>query len=188
MKKLLKPYPAVFPVPALLLTVYDEQNNRSNIITIAWAGNVCSEPPMVSVSIRPARYSNQLVKKEMEFVLNIPTKDLLEKVDFCGTVSGREVDKFKATGLTPTPAQMVRGHWIKECPVNIEAKVRHVINLGVHDLFIAEVLGVFVDEDLLDEHGRRPDYGRINALAYCPEKYVYIAETIGKYGFTLKKD
>lgn len=186
-KTMLKPYPAVFPVPALMLTVFDEEKQRSNIITIAWAGNVCSDPPMVSVSIRPTRYSHKLVAREREFVLNIPTGDMLEALDYCGTVSGKDVDKFKETGLTPVPAQLVRGHWIRECPVNIEARVRHIINLGVHDLFIAEVLGVFVDKEYLDEHGRRPDYEKIRALAYCPEKYLETGRVKGKYGFTLKK-
>lgn len=187
MRKLLNPYPAVFPVPVVLLTVFDESKDRSNIITIAWAGNVCSEPPMVSVSVRPSRYSNSLIKKEMEFVINIPTAELLEKVDYCGVVSGREVDKFKETGLTPVPAQMVKGHWIKECPVNIEARVKHIINLGVHDLFIAEILGVFVDEEYLESHGKRPDYEKIKPLSYCPEKYLMVGEAVGRYGFTLKK-
>lgn len=184
---MLKPYPAVFPVPALFLTVYDAEKNRSNIITIAWAGNVCSEPPMVSVSIRPTRYSNQLVKREMEFTLNIPSIDMLEKLDICGTVSGRDADKFFLTGLTPEPAQMVRGHRIKECPVSIEARVRHIFNLGVHDLFIAEVLGVFVEESYLDSSSVRPDYERIKPIAYCPEKYVETGRVAGRYGYTLKK-
>ncbi|MCX7831654.1 MAG: flavin reductase family protein [Actinobacteria bacterium] len=188
MKEFLKPYPAVFPVPALLLTVYDEEKKRSNIITIAWAGNVCSEPPMVSVSVRPTRYSNQLIKKEMEFVLNIPTAEMIREVDICGTVSGNNADKFELTGLTPLAAQMVKGHWIKECPVNIEARVKQIINLGVHDLFLAEVLGVFVDAEYLDSSKRRPDYEKINALAYCPERYVVTGSVVGRYGFTIKED
>jgi flavin reductase (DIM6/NTAB) family NADH-FMN oxidoreductase RutF len=186
-KVMLNPYPAVFPVPALMLTVYDKEKKRSNIITVAWVGNVCSEPPMVSVSIRPTRYSHQLLIKEREFILNIPRGDMLEVLDFCGTVSGREVDKFHATGLTPVPAQLVRGHWIGECPVNIEARVKHVLNLGVHDLFIAEILGVFVDKDYLDEHGKRPNYEKIRPMAYCPEKYIKTGNIAGRYGFTLKK-
>lgn len=187
-KEFLKPYPAVFPVPTLLLTVYDEEKEKSNIITIAWSGNVCSEPPMVSVSIRPTRYSNQLIKKEMEFVLNIPTANMIREVDICGTVSGRHVDKFELTGFTPIPAQMVKGHWIKECPVSIEARVKHIINLGVHDLFLAEVLGVFVEPKFLDQSKRRPDYEKIEALAYCPEKYISTGSVLGRYGFTIKED
>jgi flavin reductase (DIM6/NTAB) family NADH-FMN oxidoreductase RutF len=187
MKKELAPYPAVFPVPSVLVTVYDEEKSRSNIITIAWAGNVCSEPPTVGISVRPARYSNRLLKKEMEFIINIPTVDLLESVDKCGTLSGRDVDKFEVAGLTPEPGKHVRAHHIKECPVSIEAKVRHIINLGVHDLFLAEIVGVFVEEEYLDEHGRRPDYGRIRALGYCPEKYVITGDVLERYGFTIKK-
>lgn len=187
MKKELTPYPAVFPVPSVLVTVYDEKKSRSNIITIAWAGNVCSEPPTVSISVRPTRYSNKLLKKEMEFTINIPTEDLLEVVDKCGTVSGRDYDKFEITGLTPEPAKYVKAHHIKECPVSIEAKIKHIINLGVHDLFLAEIVGVFVDEEYIDPHGRRPDYGKIRALGYCPEKYVVIGNILERYGFTIKK-
>ncbi len=186
-KKELQPYPAVFPVPALLLTVFDRQKNNSNIITIAWAGNVCSDPPMVSVSIRPARYSHRLLMETREFVLNIPTSEMIEKVDICGTKSGRDTDKFKETGFTPLPAKYVAGHHIAECPVNIEARVKHVINLGVHDLFIAQVVGVFVSEDYLAENGRRPKYDKIKAPAYCPEEYLTTEKIIGRYGFTLKR-
>lgn len=187
MKKELTPYPAVFPVPVVLATVFDEEREMSNIITIAWAGNVCSEPPTLSISVRPTRYSNRLLKKEMEFVVNIPTREMLSAADICGTVSGKNAYKFELAGLTPEESKHVKAHRIKECPVSIEAKVKHIINLGVHDLFIAEIVGVFVDENYLDEHGKRPDYEKISPIAYCPEKYVATAEILARYGYSLKK-
>lgn len=187
MKLELRSYPAVFPVPVILLSVYDEKKKVPNIITLAWVGNVCSNPPMVGVSIRPARYSYELVKSIGEFCLNIPTVEQIEKVDYCGTVSGRDHNKFEDTGFTSVRGSEVNAPYIEECPVNIECKLNHQIQLGTHDLFIAESLLVHIDEEYLEKNRRRPDYKKIDPLAYCPEKYFSIGKELGKYGWSKAK-
>lgn len=186
MKKEVRPYPAVFPVPVALLTVDDPDAGKPNIITIAWVGNVCSDPPMLSVSIRPTRYSHRLVEQAGEFCINIPTAEQLEKADYCGVVSGRDHDKFAETGFTAEKAPHVNAPMIKECPVNIECRVRQKVSLGVHDMFIAEIVAVHIDENYMDEKGRRPDYEKIRPVAYCPEKYMVLDSVVGSYGFTRK--
>lgn len=180
------PFAALFPVPVVLLSV-NEDSGGANIITLAWVGNVCSEPPKVSVSIRPSRYTNHLVKSSGEFCLNISRAEDLKKVDYCGTVSGRDHRKFEETGYTAVAADHVKAPYIAECPVNIECRVEHVIRLGSHDLFIAEILGVHIDEGFLAEGGRRPDYSKIRPLCYCPEKYFALGDELAKYGWTKGK-
>lgn len=181
-----KAYPAIFPVPVALLTVYDD-SQRANIITLAWVGNVCTEPPKVSVSIRPSRYTNRLVKKSGEFYLNVPRADDLKKVDYCGTVSGRDHNKFEETGYTPVEGTHVKAPYIAECPVNIECRVEHVIKLGSHDLFITEIVAVLIEEEFFAEGGRRPDYSKIKPLCYCPEKYYALGDELARYGWTKGK-
>ncbi|NPV89347.1 MAG: flavin reductase family protein [Firmicutes bacterium] len=177
---------ALQPVPVVLVTSVDDQN-RPNIITIAWAGTVCSEPPMVGIGIRPSRYSHGLIKKNRQFVINLPTQSLLRVTDYCGVVSGRDVDKFAATGLTPRPASKVAPPLIEECPVNLECEVRQVLELGSHDLFLAEVLAVHIDESALDPRGRI-DNERFNPVAYNGQiDYLGVGAPTGSYGFSAKK-
>ena len=149
-----KPSTALLPTPVVLLSVAGHGKEKPNIITLAWAGTVCSAPPMLSVAIRPSRHSHGLVNAAREFVVNVPRAAQLEQVDLAGVWSGAEHDKFEELGLTATPASRVAAPLIEECPVNIECVVRHQLELGAHDLYIAEIVAVQYDEDVLDARGR----------------------------------
>ena len=185
-KRLLGPRTALVPTPVVLLSCKGKKG-RPNLITLAWAGVCCSEPPVIGVAIRPKnRWSHHLVKETMEFVANIPTERIVRQVDFCGTVSGKEHDKFKEAGLTPIPASKVEAPLVKECPVNMECKVIQVIPLGTHDLFLGQVLEVHVDEKLFSEDGQ-PDFARIKPFVYTLHDYYSLGKKLGKYAFTKKK-
>ena len=149
-----KPSTALLPTPVVLLSVAGHGKEKPNIITLAWAGTVCSAPPMLSVAIRPSRHSHRLVNAAREFVVNVPRAAQLEQVDLAGVWSGAEHDKFEELGLTATPASRVAAPLIEECPVNIECVVKHQLELGAHDLYIAEIVAVQYDEDVLDARGR----------------------------------
>lgn len=185
MAKVDKPLsPAIFPVPVVLVSCADEQG-RPNIITLAWAGNVCSDPPMVAISIRPSRYSHGLVAATKEFVVNIPTEGMVRQVDVCGTVSGRDEDKWVACGFTPEGSSKVKAPAIKECPVNIECVVREVVSLGTHDMFVGEVVAIREDEGYFGERDRL-DVSKVRPIAYAREEYWGLSEKIGLYGFSKK--
>lgn len=148
-----KPGNMLNPVPAVMVSVADEEH-RPNIITVAWAGTICTNPPMVSISVRPSRYSYDIIEKTGEFVINLTTEKLARACDYCGVVSGRDVDKFAKTGLTPMPVEHVNAPAIAESPVNIACRVTESRALGSHTMFIAEVVGVTVDDEYLDENDR----------------------------------
>ena len=158
---------------------------KPNIITLAWVGTVCSDPPMLSISVRPSRYSNELVKRQGEFAVNLPTVDLVRVTDYCGSVSGRKVDKFAATGLTPVPAKAIETALIAECPINIECQVTQVLPLGVHDLFLAKIVAVQVDESLLDAGGA-VDLSRAELFTYSDARYWRLGQLLGTHGFSAK--
>ncbi len=165
MKKEMKAMTALMPCPAVLLSVRGKK--KPNIITLSWAANVCSDPPSVAVGIRKVRYSHELVKEAGEFVLNIPGSDLLESVQFCGAKSGRDHDKFSECGLTPIPATKVDAPMIEECIISLECRTTKIVEVGVHDLFIAEVIAVHIDDSVLDAKGRF-EPARANLFAYLP--------------------
>ena len=144
-KQLWKPGNMLYPLPVVMVSLAD-RDGRPNIITLAWVGTVCTNPPMVSISVRPERYSYPILKESGEFVINLTTKELAFATDYCGVKSGRDVDKFKEMGLTPIPASEVKAPMIKESPVNIECKVRQILPLGSHDMFLADVVAVHADE------------------------------------------
>jgi len=179
-----KPSTALLPTPVVLVTVADGDNG-ANMLTIAWVGVACSAPPMVSVAIRPTRYSYRLVTQAREFVVNIPRASLLENVDLAGVWSGAEHDKFRELGLTPSPAGHVTAPLIKECPINLECRVEHQLSLGAHDLFIAEIVAVHYDEEVLDSRGRLKTKD-LDALAFVGGEYWSLAERVGTYGFAQK--
>ncbi|MFQ6076313.1 MAG: flavin reductase family protein [Candidatus Bathyarchaeia archaeon] len=153
MKVKKRPSALLYPPPACLVTSVD-RDDHPNIITIGSCGSLCVRPPIIGISIVPRQYSHGLIAACGEFVVNVPTTGLLRLVDYCGTVSGRDVDKFRETGLTPVPADRVRPPLIEECPVNLECVLRERLDLGSHTLFLGEVVALHVDEDLLDEGGR----------------------------------
>lgn len=184
-KVLRKPAPVLFPVPTVLVTSKLE-GSEPNMITIAWTGIMNSEPPVVYIGVNPVRYSHKLIKESGEYVINIPSVDLVKAVDYCGIVSGKNVNKFKETGLTPVPATEVSAPLIAECPVNIECRVRNVLSLGSHDAFIADVLAVHYNEDVLDENGR-PDIGLIRPYGFSLSEYRLFADKIGFFGYSKKR-
>ncbi len=176
------PYSALFPCPVVLVTSVGS-DGKPNIVTLAWAGTVCSDPPMIGLGINPKRYSYGLIEESSEFVVNIPTVSILRAVDFCGEVSGRDVDKFAETGLTPEPAGKVKPPLIRECPVNIECVVRNRIPLGSHHLFLGEIVLVHVSEEILDAKGEI-DFAKAVPLVYNRREYWSLKEKIGVHGFS----
>lgn len=180
------PSAVLFPVPAVLVTSCLEGSDP-DIVTIAWTGIMSSEPPVVYIGVRPVgRYSYRLIKESGEYVINIPSAGQARAVDYCGMVSGRDVNKFRETGLTPVSASYVKAPLIAECPVNVECRVRQIIPLGSHDVFIADVLAVHFNKDVLDEKGR-PDFEIIEPYGYCSGEYRLISKKIGYYGYSKKE-
>ena len=169
---------ALYPLPAILVSCGIEQ---PNIITLAWAGTFCSNPPTLGIGVRPSRFSYGLILDAGEFVVNLPRADQVDILDYCGQVSGRDVDKWAACGLTPLPASKVRPPLIKECPVALECRLTKQMTIGAHDLLIGEVLAVQADETALDENGRL-DFERIPLVAYVAGYYQRLGEIIGRYG------
>ena len=165
MKRLMNPRTAIVPCPVVLLSVSGD--GRPNVITLSWVANVCSRPPTIVAGIRPERYSYNLVKNAGEFVLNIPSVEQIEGTDLAGTKSGRDLDKFAECGFTPEPATKVKVPLIKECPINIECKVTQIIPLGTHDLFVAEVVAVHIEESTLDEK-KQFDASKASLFTYLP--------------------
>ncbi|MFQ5819906.1 MAG: flavin reductase family protein [Candidatus Heimdallarchaeota archaeon] len=184
-KIMVTPFPAVVPSPAVMVSCKGkEKDSKPNIITLAWVGIVCSDPPTIGISIRPGRYSYSLIKESGEFVVNIPTEALLNEVDFCGMVSGKLVDKFRKTKLTPVPSEKVAAPLIKECPVNMECKLTQIIAVGAHDLFLGEIVTVHIDEAIMRNKGM--DITKMTPIAYCSGSSDYwgLKGPLGRYGFT----
>jgi len=184
-KQYWKPGNMLYPVPAVMVTC-ERPGEKPNIITIAWAGTVCSDPAMVSVSIRRERYSHAVIQETGEFVINLTTAALAKAADFCGVRSGRDIDKFKETGLTPCPSKEVQCPGIAESPVNIECRVTEIKSLGSHDLFLADVLNVGVDVSLLDSAGSL-QLGRSGLVAYSHGGYFELGRQLGSFGYSVRK-
>ncbi|MBQ3393046.1 MAG: flavin reductase family protein [Lachnospiraceae bacterium] len=180
-----KPSNMLYPAPPVMVSCADEEGH-ANIMTAAWAGTLCSDPVMVSVSIRPSRYSHGIISRTGEFVINLPTEALAYAVDYCGVRSGRDVDKFEVLKLTRAPSRTVAAPSIGESPVSLECRVREVRTLGVHDLFIAEVTCVSVDESLLDRKGRL-SLERAGLLAYVHGGYYALGRRLGTFGWSVRR-
>lgn len=180
-----KPGNMLYPLPAVLVSC-QRKGERPNVLTVAWTGTVCTNPPMVYISVRPSRYSYQIIKDTGEFVINLTTSDLAYATDYCGVRSGRDVDKFKEMHLTAVPSRTVTPCSIAESPVNIECRVRQVIPLGSHDMFLAEVTAVAVDEQYMDEKGRF-DLQKADPIAYSHGEYYRLGKYLGKFGFSVQK-
>jgi flavin reductase (DIM6/NTAB) family NADH-FMN oxidoreductase RutF len=177
--KVIKPgATALYPLPAVLVSCGVE---KPNIITLAWVGTVCSDPPAVAIAVRPSRHSHSLIAQAGEFVVNLPGADQVQVVDHCGQVSGRDVDKWAACHLTPVPASQVRAPLIAECPIALECRVLHRLPLGSHDLFVGQVLAVQVEEGVLNAQGG-VDYERAHLLAYAGGHYYDLGRRLGQYG------
>lgn len=175
----------LYPLPAVMVSLTDKEGN-SNIITLAWAGTICTNPPMLSVSIRPERYSYKIIKETGEFVVNLTTKELAYATDYCGVKSGKDVDKFGKMRLTKLASEKINSVAIAESPVNIECKVRQIMELGSHSLFIADVVNVRVDSRYIDEKGRF-DLAKSELIAYSHGRYYELGKELGTFGYSIKK-
>lgn len=175
----------LYPLPAVMVSCQSE-NEKPNIITAAWAGTICTNPPMVSISVRPERYSYHMIKESGEFVINLTTKDLVFATDYCGVRSGKDVDKFKEMHLTPQPSQHISAPGIAESPVNIECKVREIKELGSHHMFIADVVGVSIDDAYLNEKGKF-NLNDTGLVTYSHGEYFLLGEKLGSFGYSVKK-
>jgi flavin reductase (DIM6/NTAB) family NADH-FMN oxidoreductase RutF len=184
-KQLWKPGNMLYPLPAVMVSCQGKME-RPNIITLAWAGTVCSDPAMVSVSVRPERYSHDIIAESGEFVVNLVTEDLTFACDFCGVRSGRDIDKFTEMKLTPYVSELMDTPAILESPVNIYCKVTKTEALGSHDMFLAKVTGVTVDDRYMDENGRF-DLSATNLMAYSHGEYFTLGKKLGKFGYSVKK-
>lgn len=184
-KQVWKPGNMLYPLPVVMVSVADLKGN-SNIITIAWAGTICTNPPMVSISVRPERHSYQMIQETGEFVINLTTEALAFATDYCGVKSGKDVDKFTEMKLTPMSGDIVKAPMIKESPINIECKVVKMEKLGSHHMFIAEVVSVHADEKYLDDHGKfHLEYAK--PIVYSHGQYLTTGEVIGTFGYSVKK-
>lgn len=184
-KELWKPGNMLYPLPVVMVSMADK-NGKTNIITIAWAGTVCTNPPMVSISVRPERYSYPILKETGEFVINLTTKELAFATDYCGVKSGRDVDKFKEMKLTPLKAKEVKAPLIQESPVNLECRVREILPLGSHHMFLADVAAVHADEKYMDEK-HKFHLEKAEPIVYSHGAYLVCGEQIGTFGYSVKK-
>ena len=180
-----KPGNMLYPLPVVMVSAADKEG-RDDIITVAWAGTVCTNPPMVSISIRPERYSYHMIRETGEFVINLTTEELAFATDYCGVKSGRDVDKFKETGLTRETAEKVKAPLIAEAPVSIECKVKEIRELGSHHMFIAQVAAVHADEKYMDEKNRF-DLNRARPIVYSHGEYLGTGKKLGTFGYSVKK-
>ena len=184
-KEIWRPGNMLYPIPAVMVSCQRE-GEKPNIITVAWAGNVCSTPAMLSISVRKERYSYDIIKETGQFVVNLTNKKLTRACDWCGVRSGKDHDKFKEMGLTPQRSIMIAAPGIVESPINIECKVHSVVELGSHDLFIAEVVCVTVDDKYLDDR-QHFDMKKAGLVAYSHGEYFELGEKLGKFGYSVAK-
>jgi flavin reductase (DIM6/NTAB) family NADH-FMN oxidoreductase RutF len=185
-RRYLKPATIVYPTPVVLTTSIDE-NGKANVCTLAACGILSGNPPRVSISIRPARYSHTLISKTNEYVVNFPTADIVRETDYCGIVSGRTIDKFKITKLKPIKAKVVKPPIISECPISLECRVKEIMKLGSHDVFVGEVVNLNVDENVLTQ-SKRIDYTKLRPITWNPitEEYHSLGQRLGKAGYSRK--
>jgi flavin reductase (DIM6/NTAB) family NADH-FMN oxidoreductase RutF len=185
LKEVWKPGNMLYPVPAVMVSC-GRPKETPNIITVAWAGTVCSDPVMVSISVRKERYSYDILKDTGEFVINLVTKDLAYAADYCGVRSGRDVDKFRDMKLTPLRSTCIQAPGIEESPVNLECRVSQVVELGSHDMFLSKVVAVTVDKDHMDEKGKF-HLNDTGLVAYSHGEYFLLGEKLGKFGYSVQK-
>ena len=181
-----KPGTMIYPLPAVMVSC-GASPEEYNIVTVAWTGTVCTNPPMCYISLRPERLSHGIISRTGEFVINLTTQSLARATDWCGVRSGRDHDKFAEMGLTPVAARVVQAPAIGESPVSIECRVRQVLPLGSHDMFLADVVNVLVDARYVDERSGRFDLERAGMMAYCHGEYFRLGEVLGHFGWSVRK-
>src|SRR5574344_123154 len=186
MKIPFKPGTMIYPLPAIMVSCGDTPE-LYNIITIAWTGTICSDPPMCYISVRKERHSHDIIARTGEFVINLTTESLARATDWCGVKSGRDVNKFRELHLTPEPAQIVKAPLIAESPLNIECQVTEMKELGSHDMFMARVVAINAEENLIDKATGAFQLNHAQPLAYSHGKYYGLGEKIGSFGYRIKK-
>lgn len=186
MKQDWKPGTMIYPVPAVMVSCGSEPSEYT-IITVSWVGTICTNPAMCYISVRPERHSYSIIKKNMEFVINLTTKELAYATDWCGVNSGKEYRKFTEMKLTPGKSTLVNAPTIEESPLCIECRVKEVIALGSHDMFIADVVNVQADEKYIDSQTGAFHLEDAGLLAYSHGKYYELGEFVGKFGWSVKK-
>lgn len=186
MKQSWKPGTMIYPLPAVLVSC-GETEQEYNLFTVAWTGTVCTNPPMCYISVRPERHSYEIIKRTGEFVINLTTSELARATDWCGVRSGRDYDKFAEMGLSAEPAEVVKAPVVSESPVSIECKVKQIIPLGSHDMFLAEVVNVLVDEAYLNPETGKLELERADMITYCHGEYFHLGKAIGHFGWSVRK-
>ena len=190
MKEDWKPGTMIYPLPAVLVSCGSKEDEY-NILTVAWTGTICTNPPMCYISVRPERHSYPILKKNMEFVINLTTEDMAFATDWCGVRSGRNYNKFEEMKLemklTPGKATIVNAPIIEESPLCIECRVKEIVSLGSHDMFIADVVNVKADDKYLDSETGKFDLARANLLVYAHGNYYGMGKKIGKFGWSVEK-
>jgi flavin reductase (DIM6/NTAB) family NADH-FMN oxidoreductase RutF len=181
-----KPGTMIYPLPAVMVSC-GENPEEFNIITVAWTGTICSDPPMCYISIRPERHSYEIIKRTGEFVINLTTEELARTTDWCGCRSGKKFNKWKETGLTPGKARIINAPIINESPVSIECRVKDIIPLGTHHMFISEVVNISADEKYLDKTSGKFNLSNANPLVYSHGYYFGLGKKIGKFGWSVEK-
>ncbi len=181
-----RPGTMIYPLPAVLVSC-GATPDEYNVLTVAWTGTVCSEPAMCYISVRPERHSYEIIRRTGEFVINLTTEQLAKATDWCGVRSGRDYDKFSEMGLTPIPSAVVSAPALAESPVSIECRVKEIIPLGTHDMFLAEVVNVLVDKEFIDTESGKLDLERARLLAYCHGEYFGLGRLIGHFGWSVRK-
>lgn len=186
MKQDWKPGNLIYPLPAAMISC-GSGKEEYNIFTASWVGTICTNPPMCYVSIRPERHSYELISRTMDFVINITTEELAEATDWCGVRSGRDFDKFEEMNLTAGEASIVQSPIIIESPINIECRVKEILHLGSHDMFIADVVNVKADEKYIDPETGKFSLEATKPIAYSHGQYYKMGENIGRFGWSVRK-
>ncbi|MCM1318819.1 MAG: flavin reductase family protein [Muribaculaceae bacterium] len=185
-KVMWKPGTMINPLPALLVTCGSSPKDW-NVLTVAWTGTICTDPAMCYISVRKERHSYGLIAENMEFTINLTTEDMARATDWCGVKSGRDVNKFEATGLTPIPGELVSSPTIEQSPLSIECAVTEIMHLGSHDMFMAKVLGVRADDRYIDHSTGRFDLDKARMIAYSHGHYYALGQHLGHFGFSVRK-
>ncbi|WP_029905553.1 flavin reductase family protein [Prevotella sp. 10(H)] len=186
MKQDWKPGTLIYPLPAAMISC-GSNPDEYNIITLSWLGTICTNPPMCYISVRPERHSYNIIKKNMEFVINITTEELAHTTDWCGVRSGKDFNKFEEMKLTPGKASIVKAPIIEESPLSIECRVKEIMSLGSHDMFIADVVNVKADDKYIDKATGKFNLEDARPIAYSHGEYYKMGENIGHFGWSVKK-
>ena len=186
MKQSWKPGTMIYPLPAVLISC-GESEQEYNLFTVAWTGTVCTNPPMCYISVRPERHSYEIIKRTGEFVINLTTASLARATDWCGVRSGRDYDKFAEMGLTAEAAAVVKAPIVAESPVSIECRVKQIVPLGSHDMFIADVVNVLVDEEYINSETGKLELERADMITYSHGEYFRLGKAIGHFGWSVRK-